>query len=101
MTVLETVGGPIVAVTDYMKAIPDQIARWVPGGSCRSEPTDSDAATSREALRRFFEIDEAHIVATVIKSLVDEGAMEPKVVLEVIERYGINPDSVPPEQDTP
>ncbi len=30
--------GPIVAVTDFMKAIPDQIARWVPEGRSRSAP---------------------------------------------------------------
>ena len=42
-----TATGPIVAVTDFMKAVPDQIARWVPAGraSCRSAPTASAAAT--------------------------------------------------------
>jgi pyruvate dehydrogenase E1 component len=98
---LETVGGPIVAVSDYMKAIPDQVARWVPGSFTPLGTDGFGRSDSREALRRFFEIDEAHIVATVLKSLVDQGAMEPKVVLEVIERYGIDADSLPPEQDTP
>ncbi|NND03396.1 MAG: pyruvate dehydrogenase (acetyl-transferring), homodimeric type, partial [Acidimicrobiia bacterium] len=98
---LETIGGPIVAVSDFMKAIPDQIARWVPGSFVPLGTDGFGRSDSREALRRFFEIDEAHIVATVLKSLVDEGAMEPKVVLEVIDRYGIDPNSLPPEQDTP
>ncbi len=98
---LETVGGPIVAVTDYMKAVSDQIARWVPGSFMPLGTDGFGRSDSREALRRFFEIDEAHIVATVLKSLVDQGALEPKVVLEVIERYGIDPDSLPPELDTP
>ena len=95
---LATVGGPVVAVTDYMKAIPDQVARWVPG-SFTSLGTDGfGRSDGRAELRRFFEIDEGHIVVAVLGDLVEQGAVAPEVVLNAIEHYGIDPDSLPPEQ---
>jgi pyruvate dehydrogenase E1 component len=97
-SLLATVGGPVVAVTDYMKAIPDQIARWVPG-SFTSLGTDGfGRSDGRAELRRFFEIDEGHIVVAVLGALVEDGAIAPEVVRTAIEHYGIDPDSLPPEQ---
>ncbi len=95
---LSQVGGPVIAVTDFMKAIPDQVARWVPG-TFRPLGTDGfGRSDTREALRRFFEIDEGHIVTAVLAALADEGAVEPKVVLDAIDRYEIDPETLPPEQ---
>src|SRR3546814_19254767 len=51
--------GPIVAVTDFMKAVPDQIARWIPHGRSFT-PLGTDGfgrSDTREALRAYFEID--------------------------------------------
>jgi len=95
---LDTVGGPIVAVTDYMTAVPDQIARWVPGPFTSLGTDGFGRSDSREALRRFFEVDEGHIVATVLNSLVEQDAMEPKVVLDALQRYAIDPEALPPAQ---
>ncbi len=96
---LDTVGGPIVAVTDYMKAIPDQVSRWVRGSFTPMGTDGFGRSDSREALRRFFEIDEGHVVVAVLHSLAQSGAIEAKVVLNAIERYGIDPESLPPEQN--
>ena len=93
---LQGMGGPIVAVTDFMKAIPDQVARWVPG-SFTSLGTDGfGRSDDRDALRRFFEIDEGHIVVAVLRSLADTGRMDRQVVIDAINRYGIDPEAVPP-----
>jgi len=93
---LQEAHGPKVAVSDYMKAVPDQIARWVPG-SFTSLGTDGfGRSDSRQALRRFFEIDEGHVVVAVLAALVEEGKREPATVIEAIERYGIDREAVPP-----
>ena len=60
--------GPIVAVTDFMKAVPDQIARWVPAGR-RFVPLGTDGfgrSDTREALRRHFETDAPHVVVATL-----------------------------------
>ena len=70
---LSTSNGPIVAVTDFMRAVPDQIARWSPR-SWRSLGTDGfGRSDTREALRRFFETDAEHVVVAVLTALADEG----------------------------
>ena len=84
--------GPVVAVSDYMKAVPDQVGRWIPG---RFLPLGTDGfgrSDSREALRRFFEIDEGHVVAATLAALAADGRMDPRAITDAIERYGIDPD---------
>jgi pyruvate dehydrogenase E1 component len=88
--------GPIVAVTDYMKVVPDQIARWAPR---RFVPLGTDGygrSDTREALRRFFETDAGHVVVTVLSALAADGTIEPSVVEHAIARYGIDPDAEDP-----
>ncbi len=51
--------GPFVAVSDWMRSVPDQIARWVPGDYSRSAPTASASPTPGARPRRFFHIDAA------------------------------------------
>ncbi|MDQ2649154.1 MAG: pyruvate dehydrogenase (acetyl-transferring), homodimeric type [Actinomycetota bacterium] len=90
--------GPIVAVTDFMKAIPDQIARWVPEGRSFL-PLGTDGfgrSDTREALRRYFEIDAAHVVVAVLAELAEAGTIEPKVVDDAIARYGLDTESADP-----
>jgi pyruvate dehydrogenase E1 component len=88
--------GPIVAVTDFMKAVPDQIARWVPS---RYLPLGTDGfgrSDTREALRRFFETDGPHVVVAVLSSLAAVGDVKPEVVTDAIRRYDIDPDTPDP-----
>ncbi len=88
--------GPIVAVTDFMRAVPDQVVRWSPRRWLSLGTDGFGRSDTRETLRRFFETDTAHVVVAVLSQLVAEGALEPKVVLEAIERYDIDPDTAPP-----
>ena len=93
---LADVGGPVVAVTDYMKAVPDQVGRWVPG---RFVPLGTDGfgrSDTREALRRFFEIDTGHVVVATLWALAEDGRIDDSVVIDAIERYGIDPELADP-----
>jgi pyruvate dehydrogenase E1 component len=95
--------GPIVAVTDFMKAVPDQVSRFVPitdqgrPRSFTSLGTDGfGRSDTRPALRRFFENDAGHVVVAVLAALAEEGAIDVPVVKEAIDRYEIDPEAVDP-----
>jgi pyruvate dehydrogenase E1 component len=89
--------GPIVAVTDFMTLVPDQISRFVPGRSFTPLGTDGmGRSDTREALRRFFEVDAAHVVVATLSALADQGEVKPEVVTDAIKRYGIDPDAPNP-----
>ena len=88
--------GPVVAVTDYMKAVPDQVARWVPGTFIPLGTDGFGRSDTREALREFFEVDAANIVVAVLSGLSDQGKIEPALVQDAIARFGIDPDTPDP-----
>jgi pyruvate dehydrogenase E1 component len=95
---LDGSSGPIVAITDFMRMVPDQVARWVPEGrSWTSLGTDGyGRSDTREALRRFFETDAAHLVVAVLAALATEGAVEPDVVAKAIAHHDLDPDAALP-----
>jgi pyruvate dehydrogenase E1 component len=83
-------GGPVVASTDYLRAVADQIRQWVPG-RYRVLGTDGYGRSDyRRALRRFFEVDRHYVVVAALKELADAGEIEPERVQEAIERYEID-----------
>jgi pyruvate dehydrogenase E1 component len=87
---LEKRQGPVIASTDYIRAFADQIRAWVPG-RYRVLGTDGFGRSDyRKALRSFFEVDRHHVVVAALKSLADDGVVEPKVVAEAIKRYEID-----------
>jgi len=88
--------GPIVAVSDYIKAWPDMIARWAPR---RFVPLGTDGfgrSDTREALRRHFEVDAEHIAAATLSALVSEGAVSAGVATRAIKDLGLDPDVMDP-----
>ena len=86
--------GPIVAVTDFMRIVPDQISRFVPGRSFTSLGTDGmGRSDTREALRRHFEVDAGHVVVATLAGLAAQGEVKPELVADAIRRYGIDPDA--------
>ncbi len=95
---LATSTGPIVAVTDFMRAVPDQVARWIPDGrSWTSLGTDGfGRSDTREALRRFFEVDAPHVVVAVLAGLAAEGAIPASTVAEAIAHHGLDADAEVP-----
>jgi pyruvate dehydrogenase E1 component len=85
--------GPVVASTDYIRAFADQIRQWVPG-RYRVLGTDGFGRSDlRSALRRFFEVDRHYVAVAALRSLADEGIVEPAQVQEAIERFEIDPDA--------
>ncbi len=90
--------GPILAVTDFMRSVPDQISRFVPEWR-RFTPLGTDGfgrSDTRAALRRFFETDAAHIVIGVLSGLAADGEVDGSVVADAIKRYSVDPDTAEP-----
>ena len=88
--------GPIVAVTDFMKAVPDQVARFVPQPFVSLGTDGYGFSDTREALRRHFEVDAAHIVVATLSSLARQGDVKDEAVAEAIQRYGIDAEAIDP-----
>jgi pyruvate dehydrogenase E1 component len=88
--------GPVVAVTDYVRAVPDQVARWIVRPFVSLGTDGFGRSDTRAALRRFFEVDAAHIVVAVLSALAAAGDAKADEVAEAITRYGIDADSDDP-----
>jgi len=93
---LSAVGGPIIAVTDYMKLVPDQVARWVPGPFVTLGTDGFGRSDARQALRRFFEVDAGHIVSAALSTLSAQGLVPKDMVRDAFDRYQIDPDAPDP-----
>jgi pyruvate dehydrogenase E1 component len=93
---LATTTGPVVAVSDYLRAVPDQISRWVPRHFTSLGTDGFGRSDTREVLRYFFEIDAPSVVIAVLSGLAAEGTMSPAAVTDAIARYGIDPDRAAP-----
>ena len=93
---LSEASGPVVAVTDFMRAVPDQISRFV-GADYVSLGTDGfGRSDTRPNLRRFFEIDAANVVVAVLDRLAAAGTLDNSVVENAIATYGIDSSAAPP-----
>jgi pyruvate dehydrogenase E1 component len=88
--------GPYIAATDYMKIVPDQIQRWVPGRFISLGTDGYGRSDGRDALRRHFEVDERYIAVSALKALADDGALDQKTVSQAIRKYDIDPDRPDP-----
>jgi pyruvate dehydrogenase E1 component len=91
-------GGPTVAVTDYMKVVPDQVARWVPGAFIPLGTDGYGFSDTRAALRRHFETDAPHIVVAALSGLAQLGDVKGETVAEAIRRYDLDPETVDPRE---
>jgi pyruvate dehydrogenase E1 component len=90
------VHGPIVAVTDWVKAVPDSITRFVADPYIVLGTDGYGFSDVRTALRRHFEIDAAHITVAVLDGLLYTGDVKSETVADAIRRYDIDPDSIDP-----
>jgi pyruvate dehydrogenase E1 component len=88
--------GPYVAATDYMKIVPDQIQRWMPGQYVTLGTDGYGRSDGRNALRQHFEVDERYIAVTALKALADDGVLDQKTVSEAIRKFGIDPEKPDP-----
>lgn len=95
-TILEGEKGTFIAVSDYMKIVPDQIAPWVPGGLMTLGTDGFGRSDVRSSLRRFFEIDTETIVIGTLYALSEKGVVEKKLVEKSIKDLGVDPEKTYP-----
>jgi pyruvate dehydrogenase E1 component len=93
---LDGTEGPIVASTDYMRAFADQIRPYVHRRYVTLGTDGFGRSDSREALRRFFEVDRHYVVLAALKALADDGAIPAAKAAEAIRKYGIDAERTNP-----
>jgi pyruvate dehydrogenase E1 component len=93
---LEAAEGPFVAVTDFMKVVPEQVARWIPGRFTALGTDGWGRSDTRAALRRHFEVDAAHLTVAVLHELAQAGDGKAEEVAEAITTYGIDASALDP-----
>jgi pyruvate dehydrogenase E1 component len=87
---LASAEGPVVAVSDFMRAVQDQIAPWVPGQFASLGTDGFGLSDTRGALRRHFKVDAESIVVATLQQLAKQGDVKAKTVQEAIDKYQIN-----------
>jgi pyruvate dehydrogenase E1 component len=87
------VEGPVIAVSDWMKLVPDQISRWVPRPYTILGTDGFGRSDTRPALRRHFKIDAENIAVAVLQELALAGDLDREKVAEAIKRYDLDPEA--------
>lgn len=87
---------PIIACTDYVRALPQLIASYVPARYTVLGTDGFGRSDTRGRLRSFFEVDRHQIALSALTSLVQEGHLDASVCAEAIARYAIEVDAVAP-----
>ncbi len=87
---LASAEGPVIAVSDFMRAVQDQIAPWVPSQFYSLGTDGFGLSDTRGALRRHFKVDAESIVVATLQQLAKQGDVKAKVVQEAIDKYQIN-----------
>src|SRR4030095_2682455 len=91
-SILQNEEGVFVAVSDYMKMVPDQIAPWVPGGLTTLGTDGFGRSDTRPNLRRFFEVDAELSAGATLYALYQKEAFPANVVEEAIKKLGVDPE---------
>jgi pyruvate dehydrogenase E1 component len=94
--VLGNTRGPVIATSDYMRALPEQVAGYL-GGRLLALGTDGfGRSETRKALRRFFEIDAEHVAVAALYALAERGELDRAAAAKAIKEIGLNPDAPAP-----
>jgi pyruvate dehydrogenase E1 component len=83
---------PVVAITDYMRAVPDQVSRFVERPYVSLGTDGFGRSDARGALRAYFEVDAAHLVVAVLQHFALHGRVKASVVTDAITAFGIDPE---------
>ena len=87
---LQGAAGPVVAVSDYMHAVQDQIRPWVPNRYATLGADGFGFSDTRAAARRFFKIDGPSVVVRTLQALAEEGAVDRSLAAQAIEKYRLH-----------
>ena len=93
---LEGMDGVFVVASDYLKALPNSIARWFPRPPVALGTDGFGRSESRGSLREFFEIDARFIALATLSALARQGEIDPEVVLEAIKKLDLDPEKANP-----
>jgi pyruvate dehydrogenase E1 component len=88
--------GPVIAATDYVRALAEQIRPWVRARYTVLGTDGFGRSDTRERLRHFFEVGRHWIVLAALKALADDQSLPMATVRAAIERYGLDPDKADP-----
>jgi pyruvate dehydrogenase E1 component len=88
--------GVLIAASDYVKAMPDSIDRWLPRRLTALGTDGYGRSESRAALREFFEVDYRYVIVATLAALARDGKIEASVVAEAIKAHNVNPDKANP-----
>jgi pyruvate dehydrogenase E1 component len=96
--VLADAPGPVIAVSDWMRAVPEQIRPWVPGTFVTLGTDGFGFSDTRPAARRFFNTDAESQVVAVLEALARDGEIDPSVPVAAARQYRIDDVQAAPEQ---
>ncbi len=88
--------GPVIAATDYMKIVPDQIAPWLPGRLTSLGTDGFGRSDNRQHLRRFFEVNAESIAAAALSRLAREGQFDLGRAAAAFDELGVDPEASDP-----
>ncbi len=87
---------PVIATSDYMKAVPDQIARWMPAGFHSLGTDGFGRSEARPELRDHFEIDAKYVTLAALTELAKIGKFDREKLTEAAKSLGIRPNKLDP-----
>ncbi|MEZ5402549.1 MAG: pyruvate dehydrogenase (acetyl-transferring), homodimeric type [Bryobacteraceae bacterium] len=93
---LEGAEGPIVAASDYMKIVPDQVAPWLDGRLVSLGTDGFGRSENRDVLRGYFEINAASIVTAALSRLAREGKFDGERARQAFAELGVNTEGPNP-----
>ena len=89
-TKLKNYKGSVLAVSDYMRTVQDQISPWVEQNFASLGTDGFGLSDTRGALRRHFKVDAESIVVAALSQLANQGMISPRVVKQAIEKYQLD-----------
>jgi pyruvate dehydrogenase E1 component len=93
---LKDAPGVLVAASDYVKALPDSIDRWLPRPMLALGTDGFGRSESRAGLREFFEVDYRWVIVATLAALARDGRIEASVVQQAMKTHSINPEKANP-----
>ncbi|MGA8876664.1 MAG: pyruvate dehydrogenase (acetyl-transferring), homodimeric type, partial [Candidatus Korobacteraceae bacterium] len=96
LSALDGAEGPIIAATDYMKAVPDQLAPWLTNRLVSLGTDGFGRSDNREHLRRHFEINAESIAAAALSRLAREGKFDAQGAQQAFQELGVDTEKIDP-----
>jgi pyruvate dehydrogenase E1 component len=96
LAALEGAEGPIIAASDYMKVVPDQLAPWLPGRLVTLGTDGFGRSDNREHLRRHFEVNAESIAAAALSRLARDGKFDPAAAQKAFAELSVDTEKIDP-----